>query len=284
MKFPKFLRKKLSIGDVGETLDIIKENKIFTVCTEANCPNKFECFSKKTATFLALGKICTRSCAFCDVDFGEPKPLDKDEPKNIAKACRLLNLKHIVITMVTRDDLEDKGASHIAQIIFDVKKLNPASSIEILTSDFSCRFDLIDIVLDQRVDIFNYNIETVKRISPKIRHIATYENSLKILKYVKETQKTKFVKSGFMVGLSETKTEVFQTIKDLHNVGVDIITIGQYLSPNKKKYPIKSFITPEEFNEYKDFARKLGAKNIYAEPYVRSSYNANIVLKKASFK
>lgn len=285
MKFPSFLRKKLQIGPLNKTIETIKKHNLHTVCTEANCPNRFECFSKKTATFLALGKKCTRSCAFCDIDFEKkPKRPDPKEPLSIAKSAKLFNLTHIVITMVTRDDLEDKGAKHLCKIIKEVKKLNPKSTIEILTSDFSNRFDLIDLVLDQRVDIFNYNIETVRRISPKIRHIATYENSLKILKYAKESKKVKFVKSGLMVGVGETKEEIFQTIKDLKDANVDIITIGQYLSPNKKKYPIKAFVTPKKFQEYKDFAKKIGIRTIYADPYVRSSYNAKIILNKALSK
>jgi lipoic acid synthetase len=278
MKFPKYLRRKLPIGPICQTENILKDFKINTVCLEANCPNRFECYSKKCATFLALGKKCTRSCTFCNIEYSKnPDPVDKKEPKNIAIAAKKLNLKHIVITMVTRDDLEDKGANHISQIIKEVKLLNPLSTIETLTSDFSLRFDLIDIVLNQKIDIFNYNIETVKRLTPKIRHTATYENSLKILKYVKDSKKTKFVKSGFMVGLGETKNEVFETIIDLKKVNCDIITIGQYLSPNKKKYPIKAFIEPSTFKKYKDFALKHGVKNIYAEPYVRSSYNAELI-------
>lgn len=285
MKFPSFLRKKLLIGPLNKTIEIIKKNNLHTVCSEANCPNRFECFSKKTATFLALGKTCTRACSFCDIDFEKfPKKPDPKEPLNIAKAAHLLNLKHIVITMVTRDDLEDRGANHFCKVIKEIKKLNPKSTIETLTSDFSCKLDLIDLVLDQKVDIFNYNIETVRRISPKIRHIATYANSLKILKYAKESKKAKFVKSGLMVGVGETKKEVFGTIKDLKEANVDIITIGQYLSPNKKKYPIKAFIDLKEFQEYKDFAKKIGIKNTYASPYVRSSYNAKIILNKALSK
>lgn len=278
MKFPEFLRRKLPIGPLNKTRDILQKHKINTVCEEANCPNLFECYSKKCATFMALGKKCTRACAFCNVDFDKKPSLpDIDEPINIAKAAKSLNLSHIVITMVARDDLRDKGANHLAKIIKEVKKLNPQSSIEILTSDFSNRYDLIDIVLNQNVDIFNHNIETVKRLSPKIRHIATYENSFKVLKYVKQSKKAKFVKSGFMVGLSETKKEIFETLKDLKNAEVDIVTIGQYLSPSSKKYPIKSFITLDEYEEYKDYAKKIGIKNTYAGPYVRSSYNAEAI-------
>ena len=278
MKFPKFLRRKLPIGPLNKTTNILKKHNINTVCSEAHCPNLFECYSKKTATFIALGKLCTRACSFCNVGFAKCPPLpDINESKNIAKAAKSLNLKHIVITMVTRDDLIDKGANHFASIIKEVKKTNPQASIEVLTSDFSNKLDLLDIVLDQRVDVFNHNIETVKRLSPKIRHIATYENSLKLLNYVKKTKKAKFVKSGFMVGLSETKKEVFETLKDLKDNQIDIVTIGQYFAPNKKKYPVKSFIPLAEYEEYKEFAKKIGLKNIYAGPYVRSSYNAQII-------
>jgi len=283
MKLPKYLRRKLPIGPLGQTEKILKSLNINTVCFEANCPNKFECYSKKCATFLALGKKCTRSCAFCNIEHSKnPSLPDAKEPKKIALSAKKLNLKHIVITMVTRDDLKDKGANHLAKIIKEVKLLNPLSTIEVLTSDFSARLDLIDIVLKQNIDIFNYNIETVKRLTPKIRHIATYENTLKILKYVKKTKKTKFVKSGFMVGLGETKKEIFSTIKDLYKNGCDIITIGQYLSPNKKKYPIKAFILPSAFQEFEIFAKKLGIKHIYAHPYVRSSYNASELIQKVT--
>lgn len=279
MKFPKFLIRKLPIGPVCHTQNILKDLKINTVCDQANCPNKFECYSQKRATFLALGKYCTRSCAFCGVaHLKNPPPPDEEEPQNIALAAKRLRLKHIVITMVARDDLEDKGASHLSKIIKEVKLLNPLSTIEVLTSDFSRRFDLIDLVLSQNIDIFNYNIETVKRLSGKIRHMATYENSLKILKHVKKSKKTKFVKSGFMVGLGETKKEVFSTLKDLNAVNCDIITIGQYLSFSKKKYPVKSFISLSDFKKFEDYAKKLGIKNIYAKPYVRSSYNAGLIL------
>lgn len=280
MKLPKFLIRKLPIGPLCQTQNILKNLKINTVCFEANCPNKFECYSKKYATFLALGKKCTRSCAFCNIEYCKnPPPPDDEEPKNIAIAAKKLKLKHIVITMVTRDDLEDKGANHISKIIKEVKLLNPNSSIEILTSDFGCRFDLIDIILNQNIDIFNYNIETVKRLTPKIRHIATYENSLKILKYAKDSKKIKLIKSGFMVGLGEIKQEIFSTIKDLKTINCDIITIGQYLSPGKKNYPVKSFISPLEFKEFEKYGKKLGIKKIYAQPYVRSSYNADLFLK-----
>jgi len=283
MKFPKYLRRKLPIGPLGKTDNILKDLNINTVCKEANCPNKFECYSKKCATFLALGKKCTRSCAFCDIEYAKnPGKVDRNEPKKIAIAAKKLELKHIVITMVTRDDLEDKGANQLSKIIKEVKRINPISTIEVLTSDFACNFNLIDIVLDQRVDIFNYNIETVKRLTPKIRHIATYENTLKILRHAKKSKKAKFIKSGFMVGLGEKKEEVFETIQDLQKAKCDIITIGQYLSPNKKKFPIKDFITPDTFNEYKDFAKSIGVKNIYANPYVRSSYNAELIKNTAS--
>lgn len=283
MTLPKFLRRKLPIGPLCQTDKILKDLNISTVCKEALCPNKFECFSKKIATFLAMGKFCTRSCLFCNIQHNKnPLPLDESEPKNIADAAKKLGLKHIVITMVTRDDLIDGGANHLAKIINEVKALNPITTIEILTSDFGCNFDLIDIVIQKDVDIFNYNIETVKSITPKVRNKATYEGSLKILKYVNSTKKTKFVKSGFMVGLGEKKEEVFETIKDLYLANCDIITIGQYLSPDKKKYPVKRFVTLEEFQEYESYAKDLGVKSVYTGPYVRSSYNAHLLINQES--
>lgn len=278
MIFPKFLRKKLPAGSFLYTETLLKDLHLNTVCEEAKCPNKGECFAKQTATFLALGKKCTRHCSFCDIAHSPcPDKIDEKEPYNIAIATKRLKLKHVVITMVARDDLKDQGASHIAQIIKQIKILTPETIIETLTSDFSCRFELIDIVLNENVDVFNYNIETVKRLTPKIRDKATYKNTLKILKYVKLTKKTKFTKSGLMVGLGETQQEVFDTIKDLKEVNCDIITIGQYFAANTKKYKVKNFLSLKDFESYKKFAKNIGVKMLFAGPYVRSSYNAALI-------
>lgn len=280
MMLPSHLKIKIPLG-INKTLKILKKHNLNTVCTSAKCPNRAECFSKKVSTFLALGNSCTRNCSFCDIAFDKsPPPPDILEPKKIALCAKDLKLKHIVITMVTRDDLEDQGSKHIAKIIKEVKSLNPLSTVEVLVSDFSARYDLIDNVLNEKLDIFNHNIEAVKSISSKVRHIATYENSFKVLKYAKSSKKVKFIKSGFMVGLSETKKEVFETIDDLHSIGCDIITIGQYLQPGNKKYPVKRFLSPSEFKEFEEYGKKIGVKYIFSSPFVRSSYNASSVFNK----
>ncbi|MEI8329777.1 MAG: lipoyl synthase, partial [Chlamydiia bacterium] len=234
-----------------------------------------ECYAKKTATFLALGKECTRNCGFCDIDFSKaPKPPEADEPERIALSALELGLKHVVITMVARDDLVDGGASHIAAIIRAIREKSPGTTIEVLTSDFSGNFDSLDIVLHERPEIFNHNIETTRELTPRVRHKATYERTLGVLKHVKATQQCSFVKSGIMVGLGETPEQVEETIKDLHEAGCDIITIGHYLQADTRKLLVKAFITPEQFKAYETFGYSLGVKHMYAGPFVRSSYNA----------
>jgi lipoic acid synthetase len=282
MKLPPWLRQKLTLGSNVVLQKILDKNKLNTVCVEAKCPNILKCYSKKIATFLALGKKCTRNCSFCDIDFDKkPSPPDENEPINIAKATLEMGLKHVVITMVARDDLIDQGANHMAKIVKEIKKLIPNITIELLTSDFSKRFDLIDIILNEDIDIFNHNIETVRSLSDKIRHIAKYDRSLEVLKYVKNTNKVKFIKSGLMVGFGETKNEVKEAILDLKNVNCDIITIGQYLQPNKKKHLVKEYVHPDIFKEYEDYANSIGIKHIYSSPLVRSSYNAEEIKDKA---
>ena len=274
IKFPPWLHQKLPSKkkEFFYTKDILKKYNQNTVCEEAKCPNRFICFEKKHATFLALGKYCTRKCAFCDIAFSKKSfPPDKNEPKKIALISKKLNLKHIVITMVTRDDLIDGGASHIADIIKEVKKLNKTSSIEILVSDFGGNTKSLDIVLDKKPKIFNHNIETVFSLSTKIRNKASYQRSLKILRYAKNESSSILVKSGFMVGLGEKDSEVKKTIYDLKKNGCDIITIGQYLKPSNKCIEVKEFIHPDKFKEYRDYALEIGIKYISSDPFARSS-------------
>ncbi|NGX55923.1 MAG: Lipoyl synthase [Candidatus Anoxychlamydiales bacterium] len=281
MKFPKWLRQKLVLGPNVITQEILDKNKLNTVCFEAKCPNIMRCYSKKIATFLALGTKCTRNCGFCDIDFdANPSIPDINEPKNIAKATKEMNLRHVVITMVTRDDLPDQGANHISQIIQEIKKLNPSTTVEVLTSDFSKKYDLIDIVINEQIDIFNHNIETVRSLTPKIRHIATYDTSLEVLKYVKSKRPSILVKSGLMVGMGESLDEVKEAIKDLKESGCDIITIGQYLQANKNKYKVKEYIHPDIFKKYEKYALSIGVKCIYSSPFVRSSFNAEVIKNK----
>ncbi len=275
-RFPSWLHRKIpSGGDYFRTDSILEKYRLNTVCEEAKCPNRMECYSKKTATFLALGKECTRNCGFCDIDFSKtPKAPEADEPVRIANSVKELGLKHVVITMVARDDLPDGGSSQLAEIIRQVRTINPGVTVEVLTSDFQGNHDSLNLVLEQRPDIFNHNIETVREMTPRVRHKATYERTLDVLKYVKSTGKSPFVKSGIMVGLGETPDQVKATIVDLIKAGCDIITIGHYLQADIKKLTVKSFVSPEQFKEYEEFGYQMGAKHMYSGPFVRSSYNA----------
>jgi lipoic acid synthetase len=284
-RFPSWLHRKLPTGsELWQTGKVINQNRIHTVCEEAKCPNLLECWSKKTATFLVMGKECTRSCGFCDIDFSKaPKSLEMDEPERVAQSVLQLGLKHVVITMVARDDLEDGGAEHLARIVREVRKQVPDATLELLTSDFHGNLDALDLVLETQPEIFNHNIETVRDLTSRVRHTATYDRTLTILRRAQK-HKEKYpllVKSGLMVGLGETKEQVQETIQDLHQAGCDIITIGQYLQANRNKLRVKAFVTPAQFKEYEDYGYAVGVKNMYAGPFIRSSYNANIVIKQA---
>ncbi len=279
-RFPSWLHRKIPRGgDHFKTDSILEKFRLNTVCEEAKCPNRLECYSKKTATFLALGKECTRNCGFCDIDFSKaPRKPEIDEPRRIAASVKELRLKHVVITMVARDDLPDGGAFQITRILQEIKLVNPGVTIEVLTSDFQAKRSCLDLVLSEHPDIFNHNIETVRELSHRVRHKASYERTLEVLKYVKKQNKSSFLKSGIMVGLGETSDQVKETISDLIDVGCDIITIGHYLQANVKKLMVKSFVTPEQFKEYEDFGYQRGAKHMYSGPFVRSSYNAKDIL------
>ncbi|MCH9611120.1 MAG: Lipoyl synthase 2 [Chlamydiales bacterium] len=268
-RFPKWLHRKMPEGrllwNTHEAVDTLP-----TVCEEAKCPNLLECWSKKTATFLAMGKECTRNCGFCDIDFNaSPKAPDPEEPKQIAESAKKLGLRHVVVTMVARDDLPDKGASHIAKIIEEVKK---EATIEVLTSDFSGDDAALQMVLDVKPEIFNHNIETVESLTGRVRHKATYTRTLEILKLASASNS--LVKSGLMVGLGESEDEVKKTLQDLKEVGCQIVTIGQYLQPNRRKLRVKSFVTPKQFNQFAAYGREIGIPYVYSGPFVRSSYNA----------
>lgn len=280
-RFPSWLHRKLPKGgNLFKTNAILEKHRLNTVCEEAKCPNRFECYSHKTATFLALGKECTRNCGFCDIDFSKtPKAPEEDEPERIALSCKDLGLKHVVITMVARDDLADKGAAHIAAIIRAVRQECAGVTMEVLTSDFSGDFEAIDIVLHERPDVYNHNIETVRRLTPRVRHRATYERTLEVLRYVKNSGKAPFVKSGLMVGLGENEEEVFETIDDLYRAGCDVITIGQYLQADRRKLLVKAFIAPDQFKKYEEYGLRAGVKQMVCGPFVRSSYHAHDVLK-----
>lgn len=284
-RFPSWLHRKLPKGsELAKTGALLKNHDLNTVCEEAKCPNRLECYSNQTATFLALGKACTRACGFCDIDFSKkPQAPEKDEPKRIAASVKTLGLRHVVITMVARDDLPDQGATHVTEIIQAIREENPGATIEVLTSDFCGNEKALDLIIAAKPEIFNHNIETVKRLTPRVRHRATYERTLQVLSYVNSQKTIPFIKSGIMVGLGESEEEVQETLRDLHHVGCEIITIGQYLQPNKNKLLVKSFVTPNQFKQYEEYGQSLGIKYMYSGPFVRSSYNAAL-LKDHAFK
>lgn len=277
--FPSWLHHRLPQGsNLFKTESIIQKYRLNTVCEEAKCPNRTECFSKKTATFLALGKQCTRACGFCEIDFSKTPALpEKDEPIRIAKSAKELGLSHVVITMVARDDLPDYGSSHMVDIIRAVREEIEGVTIEVLTSDFCADPDAIRRVMNEAPEIFNHNIETVRRLTPKVRHKAMYERTLEVLREAKKHSRGSFIKSGIMVGLGETEEEVYETMDDLKNAGCDIVTIGHYLQPSRRKLMVQNFVTPELFAKFEDYGNKIGLTHTYSGPFVRSSYNAKEV-------
>jgi lipoyl synthase len=287
-RFPSWLHRKLPKGgELWKTTKVLEDNRLHTVCEEAKCPNLLECWSKKTATFLIMGKECTRNCGFCDIDFSKhPKTLESDEPQRVADSVKKLGLTHAVITMVARDDLPDGGAQHLVEVMKEVRKEVSDVTLEVLTSDFGGNLQALDTVLAAQPEIFNHNIETVRELTPRVRHKATYDRTLQILRYAKQqaANPNMLIKSGIMVGLGETEAQVYQTIRDLHQTGCDIITIGQYLQPNSHKLLVKSFITPEDFKKYENYGYLIGLKYMYCGPFVRSSYNANLVIKQANHR
>ena len=282
-RFPSWLHRKLPAGrTLAATGDIIHSHRLHTVCEEASCPNLLECWSKGTATFLTLGKECTRSCGFCDVKYSkEVTPLDPGEAERIADSVEQLGLKHVVLTMVARDDLPDGGAEHLVRIVAVLRKRIKKITIELLTSDFLGNIQAWDTVLEACPEIFNYNIETVRELTPKVRHTATYERTLQFLKYATTHKKhpQMLVKSGLMLGLGETEEQIYQTLQDLHDAGCNIITLGQYLQPNRHKLRVQSFITPDQFKQYELYGKALGVPYMYCGPFVRSSYNADRVIQ-----
>ena len=282
-RFPKWLHRDLPKGNsLWKTQGILSEKRLPTVCEEAKCPNLLECWSKKTATFLAMGSACTRSCGFCDIDFAaNPKPLEADEPQRLAQSVKELGLKHVVITMVARDDLPDGGAAHLAEIIRTVRLESENVTIEVLTSDFAGNDEALHTVLDEKPEIFNHNIETVRALTPRVRHRATYERTLALLRAAHAYAPQCRIKSGLMVGLGESDDQVKETLDDLQEVGCQIVTIGHYLQPNRHKLRVKSFVTPAQFEMYAAYGKKVGIPHIYSGPFVRSSYNAAAVFELA---
>ncbi|WP_114391629.1 lipoyl synthase [Oleisolibacter albus] len=278
---PQWLRVPAPTSrEYGETRDLMRGLKLHTVCEEAACPNIGECWKKKHATFMILGAICTRACAFCNVATGKPLALDPHEPEKVAEAVGGLNLEHVVITSVDRDDLPDGGADHFARTITAIRKTAPNTTIEILTPDFMRKPGAIEHVAKARPDVFNHNLETVPRLYPSIRPGARYFTSLQLLSRVKEVDPSIFTKSGIMVGLGETREEVGQVMDDLRSADVDFLTIGQYLAPTPKHAPVDRFVTPEEFASYATLARGKGFLMVSSSPLTRSSYHAGSDFRK----
>ena len=283
-KKPSWIRSKITNSkEFFLTKTIVNQNNLVTVCQEANCPNITECWSKRHATFLIMGDTCTRACAFCDVITGKPKSLDPFEPYKIANAVNKLNLKHAVITSVDRDDLKDGGANHFYEVIIETRKLNPLTTIEVLTPDFLRKGDSYKKVVEASPDVFNHNIETVPNLYRQVRPGSRYFASLELLKNVKIINKNIFTKSGIMVGLGENKDEILQVMDDLRLADVDFLTIGQYLQPSEKHHPLDRYYKPEEFDELKSLAESKGFLLVSSSPLTRSSYHADedfTVLKK----
>ena len=275
-KKPSWIRSKLSNSkEFFLTKTIVNQGNLVTVCQEANCPNITECWSKRHATFMIMGDTCTRACAFCDVKTGKPENLDPFEPLKIANAVHKLNLRHVVITSVDRDDLSDGGSNHFKETIEITRKKNPETTIEVLTPDFLRKGDAYKKVLEANPDVFNHNIETVPSLYLKVRPGARYFSSLELLKNAKQYNKNVFTKSGLMVGLGEKKEEILQVMDDLRSADVDFITIGQYLQPSKKHHPLERYYHPDEFNELEIIAKSKGFLLVSSSPLTRSSYHAD---------
>lgn len=275
LRKPPWLKVKIDHPkNLSHVNTLIQSLKLNTVCQGANCPNRLECFSKKTATFMILGNVCSRSCRFCNIESGTLHPPDLDEPYRVAKAVKALELKHAVITSVTRDDLPDGGAFAFASTIKAIKEACPETIVEVLIPDFRGDLEALKMVIDAGPNIINHNVETVLRLYEDIRPEADYLQSLTLLKRIKALAPHIHSKSGFMLGLGETEKEIYHLIEDLHSHGVDILTIGQYLPPSKAHAPLKAYIHPDDFDKYGAFARQIGVKAVASSPLVRSSYNA----------
>ena len=275
-KKPNWIRSKLSNSkEFFLTKTIVNKNNLVTVCQEANCPNITECWSKRHATFMIMGDTCTRACAFCDVKTGKPGKLDSLEPIKIAEAVKKLNLKHVVITSVDRDDLDDGGSNHFYEVINQTRKTNPNTTIEVLTPDFLRKGDSYKKVLEANPDVFNHNIETVPSLYLKVRPGSRYFASLELLKNAKVVNKKIFTKSGIMVGLGETRDEILQVMDDLKSADVDFLTIGQYLQPSVRHFPLERYYTPQEFDELGNIVKAKGFLLVSSSPLTRSSYHAD---------
>ena len=274
-RLPDYLKRPIIDTDKTRTVRrILKTKCLNTVCENARCPNKNECYTKNTATFLIMGNNCTRNCRYCNISCARPEPLDLNEPFHVAEAVKDLGLKYAVITSVTRDDLPDGGAEHFANCIYEIRKISPDVKIEILTPDFKGNKDSLNTIIKARSNVFNHNIETVKNVFKTARPQGDYDCSLEVLKYIKDNSDI-ITKSGLMIGLGETFEDIEQTLVDLKNVGCDILTIGQYIQPSKAHLEVSKYYTPDEYENLKQLAEKVGIKHYQIGPLVRSSYRAS---------
>jgi lipoic acid synthetase len=271
---PKWLRVKLPTGKkYTELRGLVDKYSLHTICTSGSCPNMGECWSEGTATFMILGNICTRSCGFCGVKTGRPETVDWEEPEKVARSIKLMNIKHAVVTSVDRDDLLDGGSIIWAETIQAIRRMNPETTLETLIPDFQGKTKNIDRIITVKPEVVSHNMETVKRLTREVRIQAKYEQSLQVLKYLKENGIER-TKSGIMLGLGEKEEEVIQTLRDLRAVDLDIVTIGQYLQPSKKHLPVKQFITPDQFKKYEEIGLEMGFRHVESGALVRSSYKA----------
>lgn len=280
LRKPEWLKKRMSLAAQRPMKNDLRDLGLHSVCEEAACPNISECFSKGVATVMIMGDTCTRSCKFCDVKTGRPKPLDPNEPENVARWAKEYKLKHIVITSVDRDDLKDDlGSTHFAAVVTRTKELNPESTIEVLTPDFQGREDCIARVARAPLFVYNHNLETSERLTPQVRSASNYRRSLGVIRTVKSLRPEILTKSGMMLGLGETRDEVLQSMRDLHESGCDLLTLGQYLQPSREHLAVKEFIHPDVFAFYKQEGEKMGFKAVFSGPFVRSSYLADELIE-----
>ena len=271
---PEWLKVRYNQEAVNEVAEMMRDLKLTTVCKEANCPNLGECYRKHTATFMILGSICTRNCRFCNVTHGKPLPPDPEEPENVAQAAKKLGLRHVVLTCSTRDDLPDGGAEHFAKTVRAIRAQCPGTTVETLTSDMRGDHAAFDTVIAVHPDVFNVNIETVKELQKAIRPSASYERTLDVLRYIKQTDPTILTKTGFMVGLGETEEQISRLMDDILAVGCDILSIVQYLQPSPEHWKLDRYATPEDFARYKEMALQKGFRHVASAPLARSSYKA----------
>lgn len=283
VRAPEWIReKRMRLSDLHGVKDVMRRNALRTVCEEARCPNRGECFSRGTATFLLLGDVCTRTCGFCDIAAGKPRPVDPLEPFRVAAAAREMGLSFVVLTSVDRDDLPDGGAEHFARAIAALRRLESAPFVEVLTPDFQGRFASLATVVEARPDVFNHNVETVPRLYSRVRPGAVLERSTGLLAAAKTLDPALTTKSGFMLGLGETPDEVRALLETLRASEVDIVTIGQYLRPSRENLPVEEYVRPDVFDRHREFGESLGFRHVFAGPFVRSSYRAEEALAAAA--